>query len=234
MSRNQLHGKEFERRVIVDCFGVPKELADEFSSTAIFDIPLGVTTCQHPTGQPVSIKTTAVKVAGRSAMACLSDARRVWAWNEPLILVVGLYAQEKQEKVFHTVYEFHLQLGEAERQFLYGQITPADVESFHDALKGFGAGQHQEARMWAKRQKRQLQPKGGAIQLNPKIDSKLQRRLQCSALVSALLDGCAETRAFTQESLGGYRGLQLPLRVNSSKREFSRPSRGGLVEPMAP
>lgn len=219
MSTNQLHGKTFEREVITQCFGLTEEQVSEFSSTAVFDIPFGITTCQHPTGNPVSIKTAAALAAAKAASVCLSDARRVWSWDSPLILVVGLYNQVGGVKRFHTVYEFHFQLTAGERKRLYGELTLAEVAHFHETLKTFGLGQHKAASAWAKAHKLVLSPKAtGAIQLNPKIDSKTQRRLQCSAPLTGLKGACDDAREFTSAT-GGYRGLHLPFEVQSSRRE---------------
>ena len=216
MSTSQFHGKAFEREVISTCFGVPKEIAESFNDTAIFDIPLGVVTCKHPTGNPVSIKTAAVKAAARAATVCLSDARRVWSWREQIVLVVGLYNQIGDEKHFHSIYEFRFNLSELERSKLYGEITLDEVTFFHERLKSFEIGQHAAARAWAKTLKKAWKARTGVIQLNPKIDSKNQRRLQCSAAITALVDACEDSELFRDE----YRGLQLPYVVSSSSREF--------------
>lgn len=219
MSTNQLHGKTFEREVITKCFGLTEEQASELSNTSMFDIPFGITTCQHPTGDPVSIKTAAAKVAAGAAIVCLSDARRVWSWDRPLILVVGLYDQVGKVKRFHTVFEFHIQLTDSERRRLYGDLTLDEVTHFHETLKLFGPGQHLAASAWAKAHKAELSTRAtGAIQLNPKIDSKRQRRLQCSSPLEQLRSACDDVRQFTQET-GGYRGLTMPFEVLSSRRE---------------
>jgi len=223
MSTNQLHGKSFEREVITTCFGLTDEQVSGFSNTAVFDIPFGITTCHHPAGEPVSIKTAAVLAAARAVTVCLSDARRVWSWNQPIILVVGLYDQINEVKRFHTVYEFHFQLTASERQRLYGQLTLQEVAHFHDMLKTFGKGAHKAASAWAKAHKIALQPKStGAIQLNAKIDSKSQRRLQCSAQLEQLVAACDDTRKFNSTTRG-YRGLDLPFDVQSSRRQRNKP-----------
>ena len=221
MSTNQLHGKTFEGEVIKKCFGVPEEQVKSFKSTAAFDIPFGVVTCQHPTGEPVSIKTAAVKAARQAAIVCLSDASRVWSWDGPLILVVGLYAQVGDTKMFHTVYEFHFCLSTPERLKLYGTLSYEDVSNFHEKLKTFGVGSHAAARVWAKAQKKMLSSKAGAIQLNPKIDSKSQRRLQCSAKLASLVEACGNTVCYSDKEVANYRGLPLPYAVRSSAREFN-------------
>lgn len=167
----------------------------------------------------MSIKTAAALAAAKAATVCLSDARRVWSWNQPLILVVGLYDQIDKVKQFHTVYEFHFRMTEGERKRLYGELTLEEVTDFHEHLKTFGLGEHEAASDWAKKRKLALAPRAtGAIQLNPKIDSKKQRRLQCSAPLERLKAACDNTCEYTGAT-GGYRGLPLPFEVRSSRRQ---------------
>lgn len=225
MSTNQLHGKTFEREVITTCFGVSEELADSFPNTALFDIPFGVVTCQHSSGNPVSIKTAAIKAAKRAATVCLADARRVWSWDRPVVLVVGLYAQVGMDKVFHTIYEFQFELDAAQRTKLYGSVSLLEVSDFHNGLKTFGPGAEagKLGQKWARETKKPLKRRLGVIQLNQKIDSKRQRRLQCSAKLIDLEQACTSHLRFTEASPGDYRGLKLPYTVfNSSSRELGR------------
>ena len=127
--------------------------------------------------------------------------------------------------MFHTVYEFHFCLNEKERLRLYGTLAFDEVSQFHETLKTYGVGNHAAARVWAKQQKKLLGPRCGAIKLNAKIDSKRQRRLQCSARLSELVDACEKTICFpetgTEKGPAEYRGLPLPYVVVSSSREFS-------------
>lgn len=220
MSNSQRHGKTFEREVIEKCFGISPEAQAAVDPTAVFDIPLGVTTCKHPGGEPVSIKTAAMKAALDRVTVCLSDARRVWAWRGPLLLVVGVYSQQGPLKLFHTVYEFTFHLDELERLRLYGSITADEVRHFHETLTTYERGKHRQARAWAKLRKTELAPRAGAIQLNPKIDSKTQRRLQCSARLPDLESACGQSQRF--EAGSDYRGLALPFQVESGEREFRK------------
>ena len=225
MSTNQLHGKTFEREVITTCFGITEELADSFPNTALFDIPFGVITCQHPTGNPVSIKTAAIKAARRAANVCLADARRVWSWDQPVVLVVGLYTQVGKDKVFHTIYEFLLNLDAAQRVKLYGSVSLQEVSDFHNGIKTFGPGavEGELGKKWARDTKKPLKKRLGIIQLNQKIDSKRQRRLQCSAKLNDLEEACTSHLRFTGAQPGYYRGLKLPYTVfDSSSRELGQ------------
>lgn len=219
MSTNQLHGKQFEQEVLATCFGLTDEQQREISSGAVFDIPAGIVTCKHPSGDPVSIKSAAQKRALSAVVAGLSDARRVWAWEGPVRLVVGVFSQTATTKLFHTVFEFQFSLDSQERLALYGTVTSQEVRDFHEAisLSRYPQGQHTQARKCAKALKERLKPRCGAIQLNPKIDSKTQRRLQCSARVTALQAACKNYICTNTN----YRGLALPFTLEGTAREFS-------------
>ena len=75
---------------------------------------------------------------------------------------------------------------------------------------------HLDARAWATKVLRKLEPRLGCITLNRKIDSKSQRRLQCTAKLEALwaLAGCPKPHTKV------FRGLELPIQIDSSSREF--------------
>ena len=217
MSSSQFHGKTFESKVIETRFGLTSVETDKIGPTEKFDIPFGTITCKHPEGTPVSIKTAAAKAALLSAIICLADARRVWEWTGPVILVVGLYSQLGANKHFHTVFEFFFELDELERKALYGSVTLQEVSEFHKGLTSFEKGRHVAARLWAKAHKANLTPKLGVISLNQKIDSKSQRRLQCSVKLASLNKACAHTKMYQEN----YGGLALPFVIESSSREFS-------------
>ncbi len=83
----------------------------------------------------------------------------------------------------------------------------------------FPKGQHEAARAWAQAQKKSFANHTSAISLNPKIDSKSQRRLQCSVSLGTLIEHCAlkKCHILHAEWIGDVR---LPLELNSSARQF--------------
>jgi hypothetical protein len=211
MSTSQFHGKVFEREVIRTCFGVDP---DSISPDEVFDIPLGIACTQlTPLSHPVSIKTF------KRVNICLSDARRIWAWQGSLMLVLGLYVQAGGVKRVVAVHELVLSMNNQTRTLLFGSVSLAEVKAFHDsmALSNFPRGTHSAARALAQATKASMASRLGCIQLNPKIDSKTQRRLQCSARLDCLI-GAASSAS---EHRGNYRGLPLPFEIQSSSRIFS-------------
>lgn len=131
-------------------------------------------------GIPTSIKTTG------SDNVAPADARRFWNSfsHAPYRLMIGEYRQHKGVKVFETIHEFILR--PKYRAPLLGTVSPMAVSNFHNGLKRYPAGQHQEARAWAREYKARLEPLMGIVGLNYKIDSRNQRRLQCSVSLTSL------------------------------------------------
>jgi len=80
-------------------------------------------------------------------------------------------------KVCHSVYE--LTFTEEVCKALRGHLTLEMVTEFDNTVKSFVVGQHKEARAYAKMWKLANKLRMGLLTVQPKIDSKNQRRVQC-------------------------------------------------------
>jgi len=209
MTRNQLHGKKFED--LIKACGLFSGSADggrtviaKFDIEARFDKNLGL---------PTSIKSTGSDTVG------LSDARRFWGMDDDFRMIVGRYEQHGTIKTFSVVHE--ILLSNDDLRELRGNISYKEVTDFHDgmSLNRFPAGHHDEARLWAQQQKKILESQHSSVILNPKIDSKSQRRLQCSIALPTLINISASQGRYTSHSewIGD---LKLPVQLNSSALEF--------------
>jgi hypothetical protein len=209
MTNNQLHGKKFED-LIKSC-GLFSGSADGGRSpTARFDIEAKY---DKVLGLPTSIKSTGSNIVG------LSDARSFFSISEKFRMLVGRYKQVGSQKHFHTVHEFILT--PTTLAGLRGELTLEDVVDFHNGLllTAFPAGSHVAARQWARQRKAAIANKVSMITLNPKIDSKSQRRLQCSLRLSELIELC---EPYGRHSLheGHIGDLVLPTAQISSARHL--------------
>ncbi len=208
MSENQQHGKAFET-LIRDC-GLFRG-ASEFPepSTAKFDISARF----DPAGLPTSIKATSNRVIA------MADARRFWELDCTIRLIVGRYRQTGSDKRFDMIHEFILTAEDL--GVLRGDITSDDVARLHSGIgpEAFPIGQHGEARAWAKQEKKALVTRATQTTLSPKIDSKKQRRLQCSVTIDAVMALTSGTSRHTVHA-NRFGDLALPLIVSSSLREF--------------
>lgn len=192
MTASQQHGFVFEQHVHQE---VERRLGETARApvafqpehTARFDLPAW----RDPTGDGVP---TSIKVARRASSGKvrvdLADARRTVALSDvPMLrLLVGVYDQKGENKVVDEVREYLIP-GDCWAEAT-GDVPPAMVSRFHNAIK---ETDHVVARAKAREWKKKLNEHyPGIVRWAPKIDSKNQRRLQCSVYLNDL-DALVET-----------------------------------------
>lgn len=207
MSNNQLHGKSYEDHIKAAFTGA----ADHGrSANTPWDIEKQF---DKEKKLPTSIKT--VKNKGTIIIE-LADARKFWSIDEAYRMLVALYDQNGDVKNFHTLYEFLITKDEHRK--MLNPITFAEVKEFHDSLLSYGKGLHAQARAFAKQKKFQLQ-RNAIVQLNQKIDSKTQRRLQCSIKLENLIENVALVQVYRSQDF--YKRISVNFAIQSSEREFN-------------
>ncbi len=107
----------------------------------------------------------------------LGDALRQHAIDEPFLLVVGFWRQEGDTKRF--VHFAAPRIEPAVWRRLWGPVTLADLRRLDAVIKDRSLSPA-EARAAALRMKHAPPFSEAIIVLNPKIDDRTQRRLQCS------------------------------------------------------
>lgn len=113
----------------------------------------------------------------------LSSLLAFYEIDRPFTMIVGWH----KNYCIHTVAEFDVSIEMLNR--LRGTVPFDLVEQIYDGLniKTWPAGSHFEAREWAQSQKTILEKQYDCLLTwNPKIDSKRQRRWQCSLNASTL------------------------------------------------
>ncbi len=205
MSKNQLHGKTYEDYLKSVFLG---SLNHKGPANSSWDIEKEYDKINE---LPTSIKVTKNKYVG------LADARKIWLLNEPYRLLIGRYNQQNEMKIFHTLHEFLISLEEHKK--LLGDISYDEIEEYHKYLLTFKLGHHYDARIWAKCKKQSLKLRS-VIQLNPKIDSGLQRRLQASIKIDELISNVKNNIVLNKDEF--YRGVSVALCLQSSIREFNK------------
>ena len=200
---NQLHGKIFED-FIKPLF--PGSADHSRSPSSLFDIEGNF---DKQNNLPTNIKSKNIN----SKIIEMADARKFMSINEPFRLLILYYKQEKNSKNLTKIDEYIL--NENNISIIKGDLLLDDVDIFHNLLLEFPYGSHIEARDFAKKYKQNLKQKNTYLKLNPKIDSKNQRRLQCSLNINDL-NSLIIPSSYNDE----YNGLYLPLRIKSGIREF--------------
>lgn len=140
---------------------------------------------QDPYGRgiPTSVKACKRKADG-DALICLADAARITEMAEvpEMRLMVAIYDQVQGKKVFSEIREYILRADEWTK--LVGGAPKDVLQDFSKAIKD---PDPTKARAIAKEWKAHMAEEYPAVlRWNPKIDSKGQRRVQCSVLASEI------------------------------------------------
>jgi hypothetical protein len=162
----QRHGLVFEQWVRDTFF----ESYKPAGYTQRWDIPAEAN--RNHGGLPVN-----PKLAKHGTAVDLGDALRQFEISEPFILVIGFWQQEGAHK--RVVNLLAPEISPQLWRELWGPVTLADLRKFDDLVKD-RRRPVQELRKLARQMKNSPPFTEAVIQVNPKIGSDGQRRLQCS------------------------------------------------------
>lgn len=205
----QHHGLVFEEWIDDTFFGGYRPP----SYTQKWDIPAAVNRAHGAV--PVN-----PKAAKYGTPVDLGDALRQFDIAEPFILVIGYWRQDGDAKRMVNIVAPRIDPLAWRR--LWGPITRADLERLDAVIKDKSLSPAQ-ARAAAKKIKNAppFNDRTAIIQVNPKIDSHSQRRLQCSlrfADVFKFLAPTADPKPQPQPTLWG---VAFPAGIVSKPRAFA-------------
>jgi hypothetical protein len=158
----QKHGLKFEDWLKKSFFDI--------YYTSEWDIPSQLNPIKN--GGPISIKT-----AKWRGSVDFGDALRQFDINHNFTLIVGFWVPCRGKKKVVKITENTIK----KRQWhsYWGELKRIDLKKLDDTIKNRKQN-YKTAREKAQEIKSKIQPQSKIITLNPKIDSKTQRRLQCS------------------------------------------------------
>lgn len=159
-----------------------------------------------------SNETISIKVTG-SATLCMGDALRLYRYapDETHTGIVVTYTQEDDTKTLSGVYELNL----SDREALWGAVTEDEVKELDSLVRSMPAGARDpELDRQIVAYKKALNAKSGFVRFNPKLDSKIQRRLQCS--IPHFPSAHRLIRSSTAEAL--VRGIAITASLVSGRR----------------
>lgn len=195
MAEVQAHGKEYENRVIVERTGLTKKEYDALKPngyTSEFDLVKEIIVDYDG-----SIKTS------KSNTICCSDLLLKMKHDE-YHLIVGLYNQVGKKKIFHTEYEFYIH--PEHYNLLWGNMKYELMEQYVNKIKSIEEGKkaQKEYQLVKTQWKSEVECNKALFKINPKVDSKNQRRVQCSIhldkLISSGIQYSVKTINFVVES----------------------------------
>jgi hypothetical protein len=212
MAESQKHGFVWQADIMEHVYGVPAATIAAENYTAVHDIPAIHNALDHI---DLSIKTT-----GNPQRVDLGSALRVYdtvASGMAYRMTVICWAQEGETKRVTGIVEVDLTCATAE---LFGTLTRADIAALDAAIRVYPKGLSASAP--------ECEPitalcaslcrRSGAIQLNKKIDSGSQRRLQCSFNRFQDFIAAHPERVIAQSTTCEFRGGRIQECIASGRR----------------
>ena len=174
----QAHGNYYEDLKTKQITGLSKAEYDalkENGYTSGMDIMKGL----------LSISDYSIKTTNGNKIDCGDVLRR--RQETDYNLVVGCYSQVGENKVFHTEYTFYIK--PEHEQKLWGRMNYNLLAEYVNYIKNIPAGKKAQQETKAERTllKNCVSDKNALVKIHPKVDSKKQRRVQCSVKIKELI-----------------------------------------------
>ena len=174
----QAHGNYYEdlkTRQITGLSKVDYDALKENGYTSGMDIMKGL----------LSISDYSIKTTNGNKIDCGDVLRR--RQETDYNLVVGCYSQVGDNKVFHTEYTFYIK--PEHEQKLWGRMNYNLLAEYVNYIKNIPAGKkaQQETKTERTLLKNCVSDKNALVKIHPKVDSKKQRRVQCSVKIKELI-----------------------------------------------
>ena len=199
----QSHGNDYEDFVIKRITGLSKGEYDKLKGnggyTSSMDIVKGL----------LSDKDRSVKTAKGNKVDCGDILRRMRETEYEI--VVGQYRQDGGNKIVHTEYVFNIKPEDYTK--LWGNMKYELVEEFDQYVKSIPKTREGQQSTKAERteRKNKIACKDALMVIHPKVDSKSQRRVQCSFKIDQMIASGIE-----------YTKIPMNYTIKSSKRTFNK------------
>ena len=198
----QAHGNYFEDIKIRELTGFSKDEYDSMKDngyTSSMDIVKGL----H------SDRDVSVKTAKGRKVDCGDILRR--RSETEYDIIIGVWDQVGDKKIFHTEYTFHIK--PEHETLLWGKMSYEKLREFNDYIKSIPEGRTAQQNTKVERQllKTITEDANAQMKIHPKVDSKKQRRVQCSFKIDKLIESGVE-----------YEVKPIRLTVASKTRTFNK------------
>ena len=198
----QAHGNYFEDLKIRELTGFSKDEYDSMKDngyTSSMDIVKGL----H------SDKDVSIKTAKGRKVDCGDILRR--RSETEYDIIIGVWDQVGDRKIFHTEYTFHIK--PEHETLLWGSMSYEKLREFNEYIKSIPEGRtaQQETRVERQVLKTITEDADAQMKIHPKVDSKKQRRVQCSFNIDSLIKAGIP-----------YEAKPIRLTVDSKSRTFNK------------
>jgi hypothetical protein len=212
----QIHGNLFEDKIIFQHTGLTKQQYQELlenSYTSPFDIQKGIESEYN-----FSIK--AIKEG--KTIGCGDILRFVdHCYNNEFTIIAGCWKQiTLTHKSFYEILEFSITPDL--QKIMCGGFTVENLKPFVSYIKNIPTGrkaQKENQKLWKeKRQQLYNSLSPGLLRIDAKVDSKSQRRVQCSLVINEMIAAKIPYTKYTEN----YKGIILPYEQESPPRKFKK------------
>lgn len=198
----QAHGNYFEDLKIRELTGFSKDEYDSMKDngyTSSMDIVKGL----H------SDKDVSIKTAKGRKVDCGDILRR--RSETEYDIIIGVWDQVGDSKIFHTEYTFHIK--PEHETLLWGRMSYEKLREFNEYIKSIPEGRAAQKETKVERQvlKTITEDVDAQMKIHPKVDSKKQRRVQCSFNIDKLIKVGVE-----------YEARPIRLTIDSKTRTFNK------------
>ena len=198
----QAHGNYFEDLKIRELTGFSKDEYDSMKDngyTSSMDIVKGL----H------SDKDVSIKTAKGRKVDCGDILRR--RSETEYDIIIGVWDQVGDRKIFHTEYTFHIK--PEHETLLWGRMSYEKLREFNEYIKSIPEGRtaQQETKVERHVLTTITEDADAQMKIHPKVDSKKQRRVQCSFNIDKLIRAGVE-----------YEARPIRLTVDSKTRTFNK------------
>ena len=171
----QAHGNYYEdlkTRQITGLSKVDYDALKESGYTSGMDIMKGL----------LSTTDYSIKTTGSNSVNCGDLLRR--RLETDYNLVVGVYEQCGENKVFHTEYTFYIR--PEHEQKLWGSMSYDQLKEYDDFIKSIPYGAELATKAERASRKKSISDKDALFTINPKANTQ-QRRVQCTLKIKQMI-----------------------------------------------
>jgi hypothetical protein len=218
----QKHGFIWEKEIICNIYGATNEEVKNIKYNSQYDLPAKYNRLDNCN---ISVKTTKITSPHKKTTVCMADCLNLFdtvSSGQPIHMVVIHYIQETSNtKKIKKIIEIDLTYS---HDLLFGTITRSQIEELDKAIKSVPTKRRitkQESKK-LKSMRDFLHETRGAIYLNIKIDSKYQRRLQCSFNDFDEFVEKNPTKILAKSNTNKFRGGEISSQIISETRKFNK------------
>ena len=199
----QSHGNDYEDFVIKRLTGKSKKEYDSLKGKG------GYTSAMDLVEGLLVDKNYSIKTAKGNKVDCGDILRRMS--EKSYTVVVGQWRQDGDTKVIHTEYTFNVKPEDYSK--LWGSMTYEQVKEFDQYVKSIPKTREgqQSTKAERTRRKSEIACKDALMVIHPKVDSKSQRRVQCSFKIDEMIASGIE-----------YTKMPMNIEIKSNKRTFNK------------